>query len=192
MTLLVLGLILFLGTHALTMARGTRAGLIERFGANGYKAIYSVLSLAGFVLLVWGFQRYRAGGYIELWTPPRWMPHLTLLLMFPAMIALSAYILPVGRLKVMLRHPMLVAIKIWALAHLLTNGDLGSMLLFGAFLAYAVVDRISMKRRGEAKPDLPAWGEHDTFSIGLGMVLYVAFIYVLHPLLIGVPVLPVG
>lgn len=190
MTLLVAGLILFLGTHALTMLRGTRAGMISSLGAGGYKAVYSVLSLIGFGLICYGYMTYRAGGYIEIWTPPKWMPHLTLLLMFPAMITLAVYMLPAGRLKALLRHPMLVTLKIWAVAHLLANGDLGSIVLFGAFLVYAVINRISMKSREGERGPAPVWGEHDTFSIGFGIVLYVLFVYVLHKLLIGVAVLP--
>lgn len=190
MTLLIAGLVLLLGTHGVSMARELRGGLIARYGEGAYKGLYSIVSLLGLGLIIYGFGQYRAGGYIEIWTPPKAMRHITLALMFPAMITLAVYILPMGRLKAVLRHPMLVTLKIWAITHLMSNGDLGSIVLFGAVLAYAVINRISMKSRSAAPVEPPPWGEHDTFSIGFGIVLYVLFVYFLHALLIGVPVFP--
>lgn len=190
MALLLLGLVLFFGTHAVTMLRETRAQLIERFGPGAYKGLYTLGSGVGLVLIVWGFVQYRAAGYIPVWNPPAGMAHLTMLLMLPAMTLLAVYLLPAGRMKAAVRHPMLVMIKIWALAHLLVNGDLGSMLLFSAFLAYAVIDRISLKRRaGTGEAVSIGWNVYDGAALVLGIVLYFAVVYYLHALLFGVPVL---
>ena len=189
MTLLIVGLVLFLGVHALTMARDTRARLIARLGEGGYKGAYSLVSLAGFVLIVWGFISYRAAGYIPVWTPPRAMAHVAMTLMLPAIVLLFVYLLPGGKMKGLVKHPMLVAVKLWALAHLLVNGDLGSMLLFGSFLAYGVIDRISLKRRGVAGPQPSGWTGNDTLALGLGIVTYLLLVFALHPVLFGVPIL---
>src|SRR3954447_25919852 len=148
MTLLILGLILFLGTHAFTMARGPRARLRERLGEGAYKGLYSLVSLVGIVLIAIGFGRYRAAGYIPVWDPPVWTRHLTLLLVWFAFVAFVAAYFP-GRIKRTLKHPMLAGVKLWAAAHLLANGDLGSIVLFGSILAWAVMARISAKRRDE-------------------------------------------
>src|SRR3712207_2723514 len=137
MTLLILGLVLFLGTHAFTMARGPRASLRARMGEGPYKGVYSLLSLAGIVLISIGYGRYRAAGYIPVWDPPVWTRHLSLLLVWFAFVAFVAAYLP-GRIKSTLKHPMLASVKIWALAHLIANGDLGSIILFGSFLVWAV------------------------------------------------------
>ena len=189
MLLLILGIIIFLGTHTLTTLRETRAGLIARLGAGPYKGLYSVGSLIGFVLIVVGFARYRAEDWIQVWVPPAGMRHLTILLMWFAFVALAAMSPKPGRIKGWLRHPMLVGIKIWALAHLLVNGDAGGMLLFGSFLAWAVYDRIAVKRRGDlGAPRLDAFTRADGIAVVAGTVAYVAMIF-LHPWLIGVSVI---
>ncbi|QFU16630.1 NnrU family protein [Microvirga thermotolerans] len=194
MTLLILGLIVFLGTHSFSMARKSRAELVGRFGEGPYKGIYSLLSLAGIVLIAIGFGRYRAQGYIPVWDPPVWTRHLALLLVWFAFVALAAAYLP-GRIRRTLRHPMLAGVKAWALAHLLANGDLGSILLFGSFLIWAVLARIGAKRRDvAAEHGAPMAGRHDTrndlLALGAGTAIYLAFAFWLHPLLIGVPTLP--
>lgn len=194
MTLLILGLILFLGIHLSTAARGNRAALIVRLGEGPYKGIYSLLSLAGLVLVAIGYGQYRAGGYIPVWDPPVWTRHLALLLVWFAFVAFVAAYLP-GRIKSTLKHPMLAGVKIWAFAHLLANGDLGSIILFGAFLAWAVAARISTKYRDEVVvhggPLEPPKGlRNDALAIVIGTVAYIAFVVWLHPWLIGVPVLP--
>ncbi len=194
MTLLLLGLAIFLGGHAFAMARGPRHTFIERIGEGRYKALFSIVSFIGLILIIVGFGRYRAAGYIPVWDPPVWTRHLALLLLWPAFVMLFAAYLP-GRIKRALKHPMLAAVKVWALAHLLANGDLGSMLLFGLFLAWAVAARIAAKRRDEAVPHgapmaEPAGGRNDLLAVGLGTAVYLAFVFWLHPLLIGVPVLP--
>jgi uncharacterized membrane protein len=190
---LILGLILFVGMHAVSMARGARATFIARSGEGTYKGLYSVVSLAGVVLIAIGFGRYRAGGYIQIWDPPVWTRHVALLLVWLAFICIAAAYLP-GRIKARLKHPMLTGVKFWAVAHLLAKGDLGSILLFGSFLIWAVLARISAKRRDEGPPHgaplAPAAGfRNDALAIIIGSVAYVAFLLWLHPLLIGVPVL---
>lgn len=189
MLMLVIGIAVFFCIHAVTMNRPLRASLIERLGEGPYKGLYSLVSIAGFAMLVWGFVLYRQGGYIPLWEPPAGMRHATMALMLPALIALAAFMLPAGRIKSMLRHPMLVAIKLWALGHLLSNGDLGSLLVFGSFLVFAVVDRISLKRRGGAQAAPVGWNLYDGAALGIGVVLYFALVYFLHAVLFGVPVL---
>lgn len=193
MTILVLGLIIFIGAHSFTMAREPRARAIARLGEGPYKGLYSLVSLLGLVLIIWGFGAYRAEGYIQVWNPPVWTRHLSLLLVWPAFVAFAAAYLP-GRIKGALKHPMLAGLKIWALAHLLANGDLGSILLFGSILAWAVVARISVKRRDVAAQHggtaAPAGWRNDILAVVIGTAIYLAFVFWLHPWLIGVPVLP--
>jgi uncharacterized membrane protein len=194
MTLLLLGLLLFLGTHAFTMARRPRGQLVARLGEGPYKGLYSLLSLAGIVLIAVGFGQYRAGGYIQLWDPPTFMRHLTVPLVWIAFVCFAAAYLP-GRIKARLKHPMLAGVKIWALAHLLANGDLGSMLLFGLLLAWAVVARISTKRRSVAADHggplaAPSGWRNDFLALAIGTGVFVLFAVWLHPVLIGVPALP--
>jgi uncharacterized membrane protein len=192
-TLLVLGLVLFLGTHSFSMARGPRAAIIGRIGEGPFKGLYSLLSLAGIVLVSIGYGQYRASGYIPVWDPPVWTRHLALLLVLVAFICFVAAYLP-GRIKARLKHPMLAGVKIWAFAHLLANGDLGSILLFGSFLVWAVLARISVKRRDVAAQHggtaAPAGWRNDILAVAIGTVVYLAFVFWLHPWLIGVPVLP--
>ena len=146
------------------------------------------------MLIVWGFGAYRAGGYTQVWNPPVWTRHLATPLVWFAFVAFAAAYLP-GRIKRALKHPMLAGLKIWAFAHLLANGDLGSMLLFGALLAWAVAARISTKRRDEVRDHggpaaAPAGWRNDILAIVIGTALYLVFLIWLHPLLIGVPALP--
>ncbi|MGO4570981.1 NnrU family protein [Microvirga sp. 2TAF3] len=194
MTLLVLGLILFLGTHAFSMARNPRAAIIMKIGEGPYKGLYSLLSLAGIVLIAIGFGRYRQAGYIPVWDPPTWTRHLALVLVWFAFVAVTAAYLP-GRIKRGLKHPMLAGVKIWAFAHLIANGDLGSILLFGSFLVWAVLARISAKNRDVAAEhgaptNAPSDFRNDALAVVIGTAAYLVFLIWLHPLLIGVSVLP--
>jgi len=186
MTLLILGLALFLGIHTFTTMRGARAAAIGRLGEGGYKGLYSILAAVGLVLIVIGFGRYRSGGYIQIWDPPRAFFHpLSLLLLWFAFVSLTAAYAPTGRIKSLLRHPMLVAVKAWALSHLLVNGDLGSMLLFGGLLAWAVYDRIAVKRRGDPGAPAAGWSLNDLLVVVIGTMAYFAMFW-LHDTLIGV------
>ena len=191
MTMLVLGLLIFLGGHALTMVRGTRAALIAQLGDGTYKAVYSAASAIGLALIIYGFGSYRAGGYIQVWDPPKAFQHLALLLNLPIFILLASAYLP-GRIKTAVKHPMLLAVKIWTTAHLLANGDLGSILLFGGFLAWAVMARIAAKQRAEELPGASAVAaspRNDVIAIVIGLAAYAAMAFWLHPILIGVPVM---
>jgi uncharacterized membrane protein len=189
LALLIVGLILFLGAHTLTAQRDLRARLIAATGEGPYKILYSLASLAGIVLIAWGFAHYRATGWIDVWSPPHFMKHVTIALMLPAVILVVAAYLR-GKIYLTLKHPMLAGVKLWAFAHLLTNGDLGSIILFGSFLAWAVYDRISLKRRADAgAPPIPVGGVvNDALAVVIGIVIYLALGFVFHPVVIGVPV----
>jgi uncharacterized membrane protein len=188
MFVLLLGIVVFLGAHTFTAQRDARAAVVQRVGLGAYKGGYSLVALVGFALIVWGFSRYRAEGLIPVWYPPLWTRHITITLMWFAFVALACMGPSPGRIRGWLRHPMLVAVKIWALAHLLANGDLGGMLLFGSFLAWAVYDRIAVKRRGDlGAARVPAFTRADAIALAVGTIAYVAMIF-LHPLLIGVSV----
>ncbi|MEO1014792.1 MAG: NnrU family protein [Pseudomonadota bacterium] len=182
--LFFLGIALFFGAHgAMAVARPLRARLIERLGENGYRGAYSLVSLAGIVLLVMGWASAPA---TSLFYPPYWLRHVAYLFTLLGFIALASAYLPAGRIKAALKHPMLVGVKFWALAHLLVNGEIRSLALFGAFLAFGVIDRIAVKRRGEPTP---AAGPpvNDAIAVGLGVLGWGAVYFFLHPLIAGVP-----
>jgi uncharacterized membrane protein len=188
LAIMILGLVLFIGTHLVTTRREQRAALIGRMGEGGYKGLYSLVSIIGIALIAWGFARYRATGWIDVWYPPAWTRHLAVALILPAIIFFVAPYSP-GRIKTALKHPMLVGIKLWAVAHLIANGDLGSIVLFGSLLAWAVVDRISLKRRTDpGSPPIPVGGvQKDIIAVVAGLALYLALGFLFHPYVIGVP-----
>ena len=187
---MIAGLVVFLGAHTLTTQRALRARVIASMGEGTYKIVYSVVSAVGLALIVWGFARYRATGWIDVWQPPVAMKHITVALMLPAVILVAASYIR-GRIYTTLKHPMLAGIKLWALAHLLANGDLGSIILFGSFLAWAVFDRISLKRRSDAGgPPIPVGGAtNDLIAVAVGVIAYLALAFAFHPAVIGVPVI---
>jgi uncharacterized membrane protein len=189
LSVMILGLVLFLGVHLLTTQRGLRARFVVSMGEGGYKGFYSLVSLAGLGLMVWGFAHYRSAGMINVWYPPAAFRHITEALMLPAVILVAASYIR-GRIYSTLKHPMLAGVKLWAVAHLLANGDLGSIILFGGFLAWAVFDRISLKRRSDAgAPPIPVGGVgNDLIAVVVGIVAYLALGFVFHPVVIGVPV----
>jgi uncharacterized membrane protein len=186
---MILGLILFFGIHTLTTQRDLRARFIASMGEGGYKIFYALVSIAGLALIAWGFAEYRATGWIDVWNPPRAFKHITAALMLPAVILVVASYIR-GRIYTTLKHPMLTGVKLWAAAHLLANGDLGSIILFGSFLAWAVFDRISLKRRPDAgAPPIPVGGPgNDLIAIVVGIVASLALAFAFHPVVIGVPV----
>ena len=186
---MILGLALFLGVHTLTTQREVRARVIATSGEGGYKVGYSLVSAAGLALIVWGFAHYRATGWIDVWTPPTAFKHITVALMLPAVILVVASYIR-GRIYTTLKHPMLAGVKLWAVAHLIANGDLGSIILFGSFLGWAVFDRISLKQRTDAgAPPIPVGGRsNDLIGIAGGVVTYLALGFVFHPVVIGVAV----
>ena len=186
---MILGLILFLGVHTLTTQRPLRARLIAGWGEGGYKIAYSLASALGLALIVWGFARYRATGWVDVWQPPTAMRHIALALMLPAVILVAASYVR-GRIYTTLKHPMLTGVKLWAAAHLLANGDLGSIILFGSFLGWAVFDRISLKHRTDAgAPPIPVGGPgNDLIAVAVGVIAYLALAFAFHPVVIGVAV----
>jgi uncharacterized membrane protein len=161
---------------------------VARLGLMPWKAVYSAVSLAGLVMIVVGYGIARQNPVV-LYAPPVWTRHLALLLMVPVFPLLIATYLP-GRIQRAARHPMLVAVKLWALSHLVANGTLADVLLFGSFLAWAVADRIAVKRRGvpwkRMVPDVAPSPGNDIIALVAGLGLYVAFLYGLHRVLIGV------
>ncbi|MEM8878078.1 MAG: NnrU family protein [Pseudomonadota bacterium] len=193
MIVMVVGMVVFLGIHSARIIPGLRANLVQTFGEMAYKGIYSILSLIGLIFIWRGYSMAREAGQPLLYYPPLWLTHLTLLLMAIALICFAAAYVP-GRIKAALKHPMLVSIKIWALAHLLANGELHSIVLFGGFLAWAVVDRISVKRRERAGLAVPFTLPADTppandlIAVVIGATAYVAILLWLHPILFGVAI----
>ena len=187
---MIVGLGLFFGVHTLTTQRALRARLIKATGEGGYKIGYTLVSLAGFALIIWGFAHYRSSGLIEVWSPPKALKHLNTALMLPAVILVVAAYMR-GRIYTTLKHPMLAGVKLWAFGHLLANGDLGGIILFGSFLAWAVFDRISLKRRADAGgPPIPVGGiGNDLIAVAVGIVVYLALGFAFHPVVIGVPVM---
>jgi uncharacterized membrane protein len=193
LALLVLGLALFLGPHVFVTLRGARGALVERIGEWAYKGLFALLSLVGLYVIGKGFAEYRDAGMIEVWDPPEWTRHITVALMWPAAIFVTAAYIP-GDIKRVLKHPMLVGVKLWAVAHLISNGDLGSMIIFIAVLAWAVYDRITLKRRSDpGSPPIPIGGRrNDIAAVIVGTILYFALALVFHPLVIGKSVLLFG
>jgi len=189
LAILILGLVVFIGAHVFVTRREARADVIARIGEGPYKGVFSVVAAIGLGLIIYGFALYRREGMIEIWSPPIWTRHLAIPLMWLAFICLAAAYIQ-GDIKRVLKHPMLVGVKIWALAHLLANGDLGAMIMFGSLLAWAVFDRVSLKYRTDpGGPPIPVGGrKNDAIAILIGTILFAAFGYVFHPLWIGVPV----
>ena len=183
----LLGLAVFFATHIFVTFRAARADAIATLGLNGYRAVFGIVSIAGLALIVWGFGQYHAQTP-QIWSPPAFMRHITVGLMLFAVIFLSAAFIP-SHIKMKLKHPMLASVKTWALAHLLSNGDLASILLFGSFLAWGVYARIAAKRRGDlGAATAPAGWTNDIIVVVIGIVIYLALGYAFHPMVIGVPV----
>lgn len=186
--LLILGLILFLGAHLVPTVPKTRAGLRLALGEMGYKGLFSIVSLIGLVLIVYGYGAARTASWnTVLWSPPVWTKHIAFLLMWPAFILLVATYIP-SRIRDRAKHPMLAAVKIWALAHLIANGDLAGVLLFASFLAYGVFDRISVKKRQALGPlgDRQGGLGNDILVVVIGSLAYAFMLTMGHSWLIGV------
>ena len=185
MIYLVAGLVVFFAIHAVNIFTPQwRAAKIASMGEQKWKGLYSIASAVGLVLIIWGYSQARPDAPI-LFDPPSWAPHLASLLMAISLIFLVAFMLPAGKIKQAVKHPFLLAIKIWALAHLVANGDLASLVLFGGFLIFAVVDRISVKRRGGANP-VAVSSTSDIISVVAGLGLTAVLIFGLHQWLFGV------
>lgn len=188
MTLLVLGLVLFLGTHSIRIVAGDwRARQIARLGSGPWKGLYSLTAAVGFALIVWGYGLTRTMP-VDLWVPATWTRHLAALLTLVSFVLLAASQVPGTRLKARLGHPMVLGVKVWALAHLLSNGRLGDVVLFGAFLVWAVLDFRSARRRDRAEGVVRPAGKasRDVVAIVAGIVLWGVFAFALHGWLMGV------
>lgn len=185
---LILGLLLFLGIHSTRIvAEGWRGRFIARRGAGAWKGLYTVVALAGFALVVWGYGQARQQP-LPVWDSPLWTRHLAGLLMLPAMVLLAASQVPANGIQARLRHPQVLSVKVWALAHLLANHTLADLLLFGGFLVWAVADFRSARRRDRAagSPDLPVRSGRTAAVVALGLALWAAFGFGLHRWLFGV------
>lgn len=183
---LLIGLFLFLGIHSISIIAEDFRNSMAAKSENGWKAIYSLISILGIVFIVKGYAALRLEPVV-LYVTPYWLKHLTYSLMLPAMILFVAPYLP-GKIKQVTKHPQLIAVKLWALSHLLVNGMLADVILFGAFLIWAAADRISMKKRkSRTIPALKANGVNDIIAIMLGVIFTGVFIFYLHGFLIGVP-----
>jgi uncharacterized membrane protein len=189
MALLVVSIILFLGIHLIrTFAPGVRQSMIARLGKQGWMAIYSIASIVTLGFLAYAFSIARTQTTV-LYSPPAWASHITITLMLIASICLVASLLPAGHIAAKTKHPMVLSVKIWALAHLIANGDSASVLLFVSFLAWGVILRISLKRRaraGEVNTRPFVAGKYDLYAVVLGVVLWGLIIWKLHEWIIGV------
>jgi uncharacterized membrane protein len=188
MLVLVLGLILFLGMHSSRIvADGWRGRMLARLGEPGWKGLYALVSIAGFVLIVWGYGMARQQPVV-LWTPPTGLRHAAALLTLLAFVLLAAAYVPRNHLKAKLGHPMVAGVKLWAFAHLLSNGTLADLLLFGAFLAWAVASFATSRRRdraaGTVHPAGSLAGTVATVAIGVGA--WAGFAFWAHAAWIGV------
>lgn len=188
MTILNLGLLIFLGMHSTRIvADGWRSAQIAGRGEKRWKGLYSLTSAAGLMLIVWGYGLSR-GEPVVIWNPPGWTRHLTVFLTVPAFILLAAAYVPANRIKATLHHPMLLGVMLWAIAHLLSNGRLGDVLLFGAFLIWAVFDYRAARRRDRAAGSRYPAGtvRGDALAVVAGLAVWALFAWFLHGWLIGV------
>jgi uncharacterized membrane protein len=190
MSILIIGLIIFLGLHSTRIfAEEWRGNVIAQRGAGAWKGLYSVVSVISFVLIVWGYGMARQQPVV-IWVPPVATRHIAALLMLFAMIMLMAAYVPGNTIKAKLGHPMVLSVKTWALAHLLANGNLADVLLFGSFLSWAVLCFIAARKRDRVAGTVYAAGKTmpTVITVVIGLVAYGVFAMVLHKWLIGVPV----
>jgi uncharacterized membrane protein len=192
MTLLILGLAVFLGVHSVRIfADGWRQRSVARLGEGAWKGIYSVLSIVGFALIVvgWGAARQQP---LQLWVPPVWTHHLAGLLTLVAFVMLAAAYVPGNSIKTRLKHPMLLGVQLWAFAHLLANGTLAAVLLFGGFLVWAAVDHRSARRRDRAAGTVypSGRGVPTVATVVVGFAAWAGFAMWAHGWLIGVRPFP--
>jgi len=188
MITLVLGLAIFLGVHSLRIfADGWRSQVRTRIGANAWKGGYSLLSLLGFGLLVWGYGQARLDP-VQLWTPMIGTRHLAALLMLPSFILLAAAYVPQNGIKARVHHPMVLAVKVWALAHLLANHTLADLVLFGSLLVWSVLDFRSSRQRDRAAGTVYPAGTltGSVATVAVGAVAWAVFAFWAHAWLFGV------
>jgi uncharacterized membrane protein len=189
MNTLIVGLIVFFAVHSIAIVNATwRDRMAARMGEWTWKALYGLIAIIGLLLIIRGYAEARFNPVV-LYTSPQWLHYVAMLLLIPVFPLLFAAYLP-GRIQSATKHPMLAATKFWALAHLLVNGTVPDVLLFGAFLVWAVTDRISLKyRAAPSVPSVPYSRYNDIAAVVLGLGLYTAFVFGLHAWLIGVPVI---
>jgi uncharacterized membrane protein len=188
MTLMILGLLIFLGAHSVRVfAEPWRTRTVQRIGPNAWKGAYSVLSIVGFVLIVYGFGLARQAPTL-LWVPPVWTRHLAALLVLPALILLVAAYVPGNQIKGRLHHPMVLGVKTWALSHLIANQMLHEFIMFGAFLVWAVLSYRAARARDRAAGTVyPAGSLAMTgVTVVVGVAAWAAFAFWLHGPLFGV------
>jgi uncharacterized membrane protein len=188
MAILILGLVLFLGLHSTrVVAEGPRAAFIAKHGPRAWKGLYTVVSLVGFALLVWGYGLARQQPVV-LWASPTWLRHVAALLTLVAFVLLAAAYVPGNGIKARLHHPMTLGVKVWALAHLIANNTLADVLLFGGFLAWSVAVFAAARRRDRAAGVVHASGRASKTAVAVvvGVVAWVLFAFWLHGWLIGV------
>jgi len=188
MLVLIIGLVVFLGAHSVRIfAEDWRQSQIARIGDGPWKGAYSLLSLVGLILVGWGYGLARQDPVV-LWEPPVWTQHLAVTLNLIAAVLIAIYIVPAGRLKARLGHPMILSVKVWAFAHLLANGTLADVILFGAFLAWAVADFAASRRRDRRQGTVRIAGpvRNDGIAVALGVLVWAALVWRLHLWLIGV------
>ena len=187
MLYLIAGLVIFLAPHCVRIFKPAFRDAQISSNEKRWKGLYSLVSLIGLVLMIWGYGQARMDN-IYLYYPPFWLNHLQILLMIPVAILLVAAELPAGRIKKAVKNPMTIGIKIWAFGHLLVNGDLASILLFGSFLVWSVLLVMSYKRREQILPSETKTSS-DIIAIVGGLVAWAAILFFLHEWLIGVPVI---
>ena len=188
MSALILGLLMFLGMHsARILAEGWRSQVVERQGAAVWKIMYTLVSLAGFGLIIWGYGQTRMAPQL-LWASPLWTRHLAGLLLLLAMVLLVAAYVPRNGIKARVHHPMVLSVKLWALAHLLANNTLADLLLFGSFLLWSVLDFRSARQRDRAAGTVYATGSWTgtLATLVIGAALWAALAFWLHALAFGV------
>jgi len=189
MSYLIPGLIIFLGVHSVRIfAESWRMRTIARVGENKWKGVYSLISIGGFALLVWGYGQARLESVV-LYDPPLFTRHIAGLLMLVSFVLVAAAKVPGNHIKAAVGHPMVAGVKVWALAHLLSNGRLADVILFGAFLAWTIADFIAARRRDRAAGTVyPAGIELRTvMTVIAGVLVWAVFVSGLHLWLIGVP-----
>ncbi len=186
MFVLALGLVMMLGVHVFASLSGPHGRVVERIGADPYRGLHSLVAAAGLALIVWGFIRYRADAWDQIWAPPEWARDVTLTLMWFALVSLACMNKAPGKIRGWLRHPLLASVTLWSLAHLASNGDAGGMLLFGAFFVWSIYARIALELRGDhgAAP-AAAFTRADATALVVGTVLWAAIV-MLHPYFTGV------
>ena len=186
MSLLAFGLALMIGAHVFTSLRPLRDPIEARIGADPYRGLHALVALIGLILIVWGFGRYRAAAWDQVWVPPERARDVTFMLMWCALVSLACVSQTGGKIRGWLRHPLVASVTLWSLGHLIANGDAGGMLMFGAFFVWSIYARIALERRGDhgAAPS-PSFTRADAIALIAGTVLTIA-VALFHPFLFGV------